>query len=379
MGGSSSSIGINLSSFDLKPGETVSGTVYLQVTKDCEASLLQLAIVGAEETSVVYHTGSGKHRHRHVAHESSNFLFARWNLATFQDNKCKAGKFEYPFSFTLPTDDLPPPFFEKGGDDSNWCHIRYFVEARLFKHGWLSSDTLEQKEFRMFSHLPLVKKIEPREVKHTVPVTSCCCIDRGNTHLKAYVDKNAFATGAKLEVLYEAHNRSKAEVLEIQVDLVEAVEWWAQGHSYRKDINQSIVMPADKLNEGERCIALEDDPIEMTVEEKFRERYGGKIVSCRHGVQVKLVTSWHTTDPTVKVPVRIFCPLETSEVAINPGNHEQLPPDWNPDSVFDNVDLNEKDVVEGEFSNNVNSAESTMREAADPSASPPNVPDQDVF
>ena len=94
MGNSSSGavVAVKLDQTALIPGLLLTGRVFLMVTADhVDCKSIDIAIRGYENTSVVYHTGSGKHRRRHVAHQQVLFLNATIALAKMPTGKLSKG------------------------------------------------------------------------------------------------------------------------------------------------------------------------------------------------------------------------------------------------------------------------------------------------
>jgi len=310
--GSSTSIGIKFTSPEagqpISPGTTVSGTVYLSCTKQISATVLQLAVVGREVTAVRYtHTsGSGKNKKRtnRTAHGQHCLFLLRWDLAKFPDGEVQVGQYEFPFAFQLPAANLPSTFCQSQGRSR--CAVQYFLEARLSKPGWLTWDAVAYAPFAVVGLVPLVKSVEPTFIECHVPVTVCCCIGKGSMDLKVAINKDAAVTGEPLEVLYEARNNTSVDVQAVNVKLVEYVYWTAGAHAKASAIPLEQIMPSQKLNEGEKVIALEEDAVTMVVPKTFRADYRGNLVSCSHWLEVTLATKFGITNPTVRVPLRIY-------------------------------------------------------------------------
>ena len=106
MGNSESIMGVNLDTPVVMAGGIVQGSVCLKLKNNIDkCDNLTVYLIGTEYTRVVYHTGSGKHRKRHVERRQNEFLKANICLCNkFNNNEILAGTYEYPFSFQLPID-----------------------------------------------------------------------------------------------------------------------------------------------------------------------------------------------------------------------------------------------------------------------------------
>merc|ERR1711907_295866 len=62
------------------------------------------------------------------------------------------------------------------------------------------------------------------------------------------------------------------------------------GTGYEKLVH-GITMPADKLNEGAKTIALEEDPCAVQVPSQFRCSYTGRLMQVTHALLVELTTA----------------------------------------------------------------------------------------
>lgn len=309
MGAASATLGISCDTTSCTGGASIAGKVYLNVAKEVDASHLQIALVGEERTTVRYteSRGSGKNRRTvtKYVHACHTFLLRRWNLAEFADNKAQVGQFEYEFNFTLPaTDDLPSTFYTAANGGK--AQVTYYVETRLHKTGWFSWDTTASRVIQVTIPSPPVKPVESAMVQSTIPVRLCCCINKGEMDLKAMVNKDAFMTGDKMDILYEARNQSTAEVQHISVKLIEHVRWKAGSHGDGKRFVHKEQFPGTKLNEGERYISLEEDPATLVVPATYRSSFKGQLMSCSHRLEVKLNTGFGISNPEVDIGIQVY-------------------------------------------------------------------------
>ena len=129
-------LGIRVNETAVYSGGKVSGTVYLNVTKACDAASLQLVIWGEEYSHVVYETGSGKQRRTHHGYSRRNLLHTVIDLTMF-NGKAQPGNYEFPFTAQMPPG-LPSSMFASNRGD---CKIHYGMKARLHRPGIFTWDT----------------------------------------------------------------------------------------------------------------------------------------------------------------------------------------------------------------------------------------------
>jgi len=338
----------------------VNGTVYLSAEKDVAASHLQIAITGEERTRIKYRetkgSGDKKKTVTKYANQKNTFLCWRWNLAEFEEGTCPAGQREYPFTFTFPNQILPSSCFV--ARNGSRCQISYVLEARLYKQGWFKFDTIARRAISFAGSTPALKPVEPVMVNEFAQVRYCCCINKGSMSLGAAVNKDAFMVGQDLEVLYEAANLSTVDATGILVSLTQRLFFKAKGQSKKFMDLQQQLLPPDKLNTGEKRIALEEDPFNLQVKGSFLPSYKGGLVTIDHTIRVTLQTACCITNPCAVIPVQIYSSRASQE---DDGDNEdgedsdddgpmevgatQLPPVWVP-CVAVPVNLDSVRVVE---------------------------------
>ena len=134
------------------PGETLNGKVYLEVFKDSiSADYLDVIITGKEHTKVSYNKSiesDGKSRNEtHYAFEEHVFFNKHCILFQFQNGgKVNKGRYEYPFSITIPVG-LPGRQGETSG--SEYFAIRYYLDVRLHRSGFMTWDIKNNREILM--------------------------------------------------------------------------------------------------------------------------------------------------------------------------------------------------------------------------------------
>lgn len=110
------------------PGQTISGTVHLELTKDFPAFALQIMFQGKDSCRVDIHRDK-----YHDKFENQNaFVELKQTLATFTDNRPPLGIQSYPFTITVPNV-LPPTLYSSvsAWGDELYTRIKYKIKAQL--------------------------------------------------------------------------------------------------------------------------------------------------------------------------------------------------------------------------------------------------------
>jgi len=341
--GSQTSVGVRLEPDSAKAGDEVSGTVFLQVAEDTSATHIDVQVIGREKTKVKYTQKSGKSRSTRTAHEESQFLLGRWTLETFQGDVARAGRYQYPFSCSLPQY-MGPGSIQFTSDaseftsQSNSCEVQYLVSATLHKQGvgWFTSKLSGGNEAStpLFANIsvPPPQEIKPAFVKSSIQINLCGCFSKGNISLQAAVDKDAFMVGEPFAVLYEASNFSSVDITEVVVTIHEELRWTAKSHAKVVNRTESQSFPAHKLNRTG----------EMVLPNRFQPSFHGRLVTCRHAVTVTLTTAFGYSNPSVRIPIWVFNahmaePIYSNEVDADDSDGDtyslqkgpsELPSDW---------------------------------------------------
>ena len=333
MGNTSASLGIAINEPAIHSGHQISGCVYLQVTKSCEASTLQVVLEGREHSHAhwtTHHTsGSGKNRHsetrHHNAYANRTILYIDLPLARFPTGSVEPGRYEYPFTAVLPPGLPSSMYASQGGGD---CRIHYSLRARLHRPGVFTWD-VKAKVPLMVQSQPLPPFRQPLYAPpQSTPVNLCCCLGRGRITLGAGVDDTLLGRGQAVGVGVAVKNESTAKARRLYVNITESVEWRAHGHGHQakrtiahaefdpREIHGLSEMSKQTLkaarNDADRTYAAILETLtsgnqrsSLTVLPDARDTYAGGVLSVRHYVAVRLKTPSCITDPDLELPVRV--------------------------------------------------------------------------
>jgi len=256
-GGRSSSNRSQLSFY--KAGTTVTGRVYLSVTKNnLTARSIRLKLIG-KENLVLHHTSEVEERDRHgrrtgtsqqdhYEHSSHDVVSLDYPLHIFDGGTLVRGQFEFPFALDLPPT-LPSSLHKLSKGQSN-CEVVYELVAEV-DQSQLSSNPVSN----LFSKNPSAsQKLEVAAITSTtrhhdtslhIPPEDfaiqacCCCRYMGYITMECQVDATTIRPGASctnsgadsgLGLRWRAQNRSTATVNQIKAQLVQKIEWSSHGH-----------------------------------------------------------------------------------------------------------------------------------------------------
>jgi len=337
------------------PGETLNGKVYLEIFKDSiSADYLDVIITGKEHTKVSYNKSiesDGKSRNEtHYAFEEHVFFSKNCNLFQFQNGgKVIKGRYEYPFSITIPFG-LPGRQGEITG--SEYFAIRYYLDVRLHRSGFMTWDIKNNREILMtdppFDYIKTPAYIEP----DTQKVTFLCCFNTGTMTLGARTDTCDILGGDKLHVDYVIHNESTSRVKALEVRLEESVYQSAQGHSSWKNNNifqtrieanqLEDISPVSNNNQSQlnslnipilkKVLEQKLHEIKIEIPSGIRSSYEGLIGKCIHVLHIQLMTPMCTQNPEITIHIRAHnnpAPGNMREMKASIETEFQKPAGWN--------------------------------------------------
>jgi len=334
------------------PGDTVTGTIFLDLISPYPGNQLFLKFKGKEVAHVVqeyqttidtengpitvsdYRKGSDKHK---IINQSQ--VIHSWE-------KLSPSRFSFPFSFLIPQNGIPGSFYQQG--PFYLAFIEY--QVKVFLKPFCNRDPkLKYKQ-------PLIIKetflANPRNtlIRETTVLKTCGCFQRGSNTLKAIFTKNSYSHEEKVEVLVELdHSKTKLKPDQIKFYLVQMLSVRASGESqFRSEKRVKIKQAfAEKTIDPEvraRSLSLTLPPFakESDFQRKInRERpskgklmglleYKGGITCSTHGrfvdsqfyLRVKCSTNgFCTTYSSILFPI-LVCPSDL-EFPVLP-----LPSDW---------------------------------------------------
>ncbi|GHP01825.1 hypothetical protein PPROV_000058200 [Pycnococcus provasolii] len=203
-----------------KPGDTVTGYIYINITVPTHVTFVELRVAGKE--SVYWEETHRRKKQMHGVeqdisvtrkHFGRNVIFKTASPVYNPQGVLAPGtQFSIPFAFVLPTH-LPPSFSAEGGNTGQqWsCFIAYAVNAVChtcdgqlpLKHSQHIHITSERSA-GVHVHHPITRE-------QTRAVTTCCCFPQGSTGLQITVDKSAYVMGEEVAVVAQVDNRNSRQ------------------------------------------------------------------------------------------------------------------------------------------------------------------------
>ncbi|XP_065829335.1 arrestin domain-containing protein 2-like [Oscarella lobularis] len=213
------------------PGQTISGTVVLELDEPTTARGVRLILQGRAHVHWSEQHGSGQHRH--TVHYSDSEVYMNHSLTLWGkqegdrqgDNpELPLGMHTFPFSFVLPSA-LPSSFESYNG------HIRYYVTAQVdrpWKFDYKSKRPFTVIEYVDVNQPALLVPMRSENDKHLC----CLCCKSGPIKLSASIDRSAYCPGESVVVSANAENLTNREMRGIRAQLIAVKTLYARGHRH---------------------------------------------------------------------------------------------------------------------------------------------------
>lgn len=322
MGNTPITIGVETDKAGYTAGSTLRGKVYLSISSrqstGIAAQVLQLRLVG-KESAVVHHTSTNESNNsdttdHHYERSSHTFFQVDYPLHTFYNQRAAAGQYEYPFQFNLPPN-LPSTMKARDGESS--CEVEYELVAELVQPGGggiFNANSNGKKTISVWSTI-----MEPKDssVQHPVEDMSvgCCCVQKGNMSLEAYVGKTIVQHNDIVQVQLRCQNHSSLDVHSVKIQLEQVIEWSCNSRSKKvKRILDKLEFNGDQYPELEAALPkswlcclggggrdyaqINSNPlpeefhtVQLHVPEDANDTYRGNAVTIQHVLSVVLVSN----------------------------------------------------------------------------------------
>jgi hypothetical protein len=268
MGNTPVTVGLHTDESCYTAGDIVTGKIYISVTKPQPATVLNIRILGEEHT-VIHHTtnettsSGGSNHHNSTTTTTEENHFEQANSAFFNldypihmfPKQIQVGQYEFPFTITLPSN-LPSSMICR--KHQSYAQVHYQITAKL-----QTATTTMGGLFQQAPHKTQVLQILaappfgsedgsalqlPTEL---VPVTKCCCFQKGRVALAASFDKTVVRPNETIGVEFTADNQSTIRVDTVRVILEEHIEWRAHGGRTEQvhRVLQKVDLPASEYPE----------------------------------------------------------------------------------------------------------------------------------
>ena len=320
MGNSASSGGIyvNLEKPSYLPGETVTGYVFLNITDAIKANSVYIKITGKEAThwKETRTTSNGKTTTTTTVwrHNSFKMFKVQIVLGQFNPKIGFAGKYQFPFQFTLPMG-IPGSACAFSADKGGT--ITYIVKGVLAVEGMLKSNLRESNEImvkQLYSEPPKAFTMASTEIAKTM-----FCVHQGHLDFKVTSATNAFYD--RIEMIVSISNKSKKNFKQIKFELWQTMH--GTGGIGSKKFCQRVAR--QKYPGIPSMTDLIDTPMSLSIPLSACQSVNGSQVKIFYEVRIRAQLSWGR-DCVCSVPVII---LVSDKVCIEKLNFKNIviPPD----------------------------------------------------
>lgn len=189
-----------------KPGDTVSGNIYVKLLQPYPGNKLYLRFKGKEHACLVFREKKTDFPHNYIYHDKIN-IAGDWNgMMVYEWEVMKAGELVIPFSFILPSN-LPPSFYQEG-----WCYFAAVIYQLIVE---IYPNDEKFPRFKYRQQMIIREDVEkiPSNLSHHLEtkLTCCCCFPNGSNSLRVSLEKNCFVPGETVNISLEFLN-SKSDV-----------------------------------------------------------------------------------------------------------------------------------------------------------------------
>ena len=208
---------IQLNQESFTPGDTLTGTIFINLKEPYPGDKLCLKMKGAEVTHCI-----NKEARQGQKESKSKRIIIKNTVGVFDwsyDTCMPPGQFTIPISFKIP-DGIPGSFFFRQGGTGG--EIRYRLEA------FLKPESIEFPKIKHKMDL-VIKENSQREHKTTdailiKAIKSCGYINQGTIIIKTSLDKNAYAPTEEMRISCEIDNSMcKTGIKEIVFELIQTI------------------------------------------------------------------------------------------------------------------------------------------------------------
>ncbi|XP_023014669.2 arrestin domain-containing protein 3 isoform X2 [Leptinotarsa decemlineata] len=238
-------------------GSTISGHVVCTFQSNKNIRGLKLIVIGREYTSwseSESYTENGESKTRDVTYSGDN-KFLEIDIMLLGKTTVAPGRYEYPFTFTLPTN-LPASF------QGIYGHIKYFIKAIVDVP--FGMDYVEIRHFDVISRIdfnPIKSELHLAPVSYQDEKTICCwCCASGPITLDVHLQKKAFVLGEVSRIKIVISNLSNVNIEQINVKLKSVIICKVTSPSMKKKSDTELLSSTSDTGvgaHGERTYDLE--------------------------------------------------------------------------------------------------------------------------
>ncbi|CAB9512355.1 Arrestin (or S-antigen), N-terminal domain [Seminavis robusta] len=420
MGNAPIQIGLKSDKQTYHHGETMTGTVYVNVSTVTPAIQsyqgVRLAFGGSENTEVRIQEsdGSGGDRCKSIRteRESTSLFHVEVPLTSFA-SPLRVAKYEFPFEWKLIPDNMPlPTSFRHCNDGKGFCEVKYTLSAFLVPqeqqqmgffgpHSATRNPNTCASQTIQYVGAPTREIPEPLHLaeERTLMNGFCCCWKQGHVSLGWEADSIVLTPEAPCQLQIWGSNNSALPVHGLRVRLIQSIQWQAgQEFHGRHSRNENIPLVDFKVDvshlpqwdpvtshKGQRGSSYSGvhnnqhgvQPVSTSfqVPPYVMDSYQGLNCKVEHKLVVSAVTRFMATTPTVSYNVHMqrsgitsssspaTMPVATAWMEESEYQDVALPVDWSPDEAFPVIHLTEIKALEDETGDNASKVTMATAEA----------------
>jgi len=346
---------------EYSPGDTVSGTILLDLFTPFNHNQVWITVAGVEQTSLVetlpqnndQANTNNRHGHNHERyrrHSDHNFFFNyKIPVHTFGGMFIPNGQYSFPFSFVLPPG-LPSTFDYSFnvGQEPCYAKVSYELRASLENPSSRGSPSLSHTQVLSVNQGALLGGESTRKELNQ-HVKSCCCIDKGHAKIISYFEKAEYVPGETAYLVSEVDNtKSKAKINSIDGIFRQKLRLQARGFVYPLQIDlNKLSLPGIEPGQarlGEQALRLALHLVSNSKQQTFNTRTNTSTIqpTCRG----KLIQNEYFIVNRLHMDACVCCgehpnctmQLNVRNPSINYSGWSAMPTNWNP-KTFDLVPL----------------------------------------
>jgi hypothetical protein len=364
------------------PGDEISGKIYVAIMSEkIEAESLILKIAGQEFTVARWQEADTNNKHSFVETSTCVFMETSYNIMKIPEGYMKEGEYEFPFHLVLPFGIPPSVEVDVSGNNGGECRVEYYLDVKFHHSLFTTADIHHKYDLCVLPSPPYKCPSLPSPLDSSIPsylaperqqLLTCCCFPRGDMNISLLLPSSVLSSSDKFTVSYLVQNQSSVKVKAVEISITEQIKW-SVGKRHRtvnknlfhtrleneriadlqsrNDSNSSIskketdrtrVGPIEDLDLLKEIKAVLDGmrfTLEGSLSKKHHGTLNGKFISIKHGVIVKICTSFGTNNPIITCPLIIQSTGGLEFVSKPPQNLSSssssniistLPLDWDP-------------------------------------------------
>lgn len=175
------------------PGQHVTGKIYINMKHKAHAGEVELILKGKEKAKFIEHEQRENEVVHHKRHNNRCFLKFKHAKLNIDGGELHEGHHQIDFEFDLP-DRIPASFYfhEKHHEDRPYAKIKYTLQCKI------PDAHMENKQTFIVREHPLPFK-EGESDTCTKPISTCCCLAKGESTLTTKFGKNIYYPNERIE------------------------------------------------------------------------------------------------------------------------------------------------------------------------------------